>query len=111
MDQQEAIEAPAPEKKKRKGRGRPKGSKRKEGYPKKNLSAYNLFFREERQRLLSSIEDQDSDEKKNIDFIKRKDRSDPHRKISFSELGKVIGQNWKNASEQTRKKDTIGVAE
>lgn len=96
-EDQDLSEAP-----KKKRRGRPKGSKQEKDFPKKNLSAYNLFFRDERQRLLASIKG--SDNEKNFTSAIRKDRAAPHRKISFSELGKVIGQNWKTLSEVTRAK-------
>lgn len=92
----------SPEKKKKRGRGRPKGSKLGKDFPKKNLTAYNLFFRDERQRLLASIE-ACSDESTSTAY-KRKGRPDPHRKISFSELGKIIGQKWKNIPADTRAK-------
>lgn len=96
----EATETP----KKKRGRGRPKGWKKDKDHPKNALTAYNLFFRDERKKVLSSIEVSDDTKNTRLSNRNRKGRSDPHGKISFSELGKTIGQNWRNASEETKGK-------
>ena len=62
--------------------------------PKRPLSAYNIFFRRERAQILGiSLDDNPSDK-----FISAKKRRHVkiHGKISFSDLGKLIGQRWKN---------------
>lgn len=65
--------------KKRAGR-----KKKRKGAPSRPLSAYNFFFKQERMRL------------KNI-------CSSPNQpKIGFSSMGKIIGTNWKQMSEQAK---------
>lgn len=69
--------------------------------PKRPLSAYNLFFRHERAHILGiPLEDQPHNK-----FVSAKKRRHVrvHGKISFSDLGKLIGQRWKNLeSEQAQ---------
>ena len=67
--------------------------------PKRPLSAYNIFFREERIRILASIpSSKNGDDAKEADETSvrtsRKKRT-PHGKIGFESLGKQIGQNWR----------------
>jgi hypothetical protein len=57
------------------------GWKKPRDAPKRSLSAYNYFFREERKRVYA-----ESDER-----------------AGFSELGKIIGQRWKSLTEDQRK--------
>jgi hypothetical protein len=61
--------------------------------PKRPLSAYNLYFQQERQNILSEIPDT------NVlnEPFKRKRRARPkipHGKIGFESLAKEIGQRW-----------------
>jgi len=71
--------------------------------PKRPLSAYNYFFKEEREKILRVVLADDSDKNENDpesdDYINgetvgrlRKDGG----KVSFEEMGKLIGQRWKN---------------
>ena len=62
----------------RKG-GRKKKSK---DAPKRPLSAYNLFFRQERQRI----------------------QKESNQKTSFNNLGKIIGERWRNIDPNEKKK-------
>lgn len=65
--------------------------------PKRPLSAYNCFFKEERSRILGSIPDyQTSEEARSAGKGKR--RRAQHGKISFEDLGKAIGQRWQSLS-------------
>jgi hypothetical protein len=99
-------------------KARPKKPKNK---PKRPLSAYNIFFKDERAKILSEIpdkkgedgEDDDEDDKKGKDGDdKGKDGDDdkggdgkkatgkkrkrvPHGKIGFESLAKIVGQRWK----------------
>lgn len=75
--------------------------------PKRPLSAYNLFFKDERATILQAIptkgdegeeedkkeegeeQDDDDDKKKG-----RKRKKTPHGKIGFESLAKTIGQRW-----------------
>jgi hypothetical protein len=71
--------------------------------PKRPLSAYNFFFKEEREKILKVILSDESrdtvNEPDSDDFINegtlgrlRKEGG----KVSFEEMGKLIGQRWKN---------------
>lgn len=64
----------------------------KDNKPKRPLSAYNIFFKEERNRILERIPDGDA--KKSASTRKRKKR--PHGKIGFESLAKTIGQRWRS---------------
>lgn len=75
--------------------------------PKRPLSAYNLFFKDERANILQAIpakgdegeeeedkkeegEEQDDDDRKKG----RKRKKAPHGKIGFESLAKTIGERW-----------------
>lgn len=59
------------------------------------LSAYNIFFKEERQRILEKIpEGEEPGAKGSGDAKARKRKKRPHGKIGFENLAKVIGQRW-----------------
>eukprot|EP00588_Corethron_pennatum_P012945 CAMPEP_0194282714 /NCGR_PEP_ID=MMETSP0169-20130528/23717_1 /TAXON_ID=218684 /ORGANISM="Corethron pennatum, Strain L29A3" /LENGTH=399 /DNA_ID=CAMNT_0039028117 /DNA_START=120 /DNA_END=1319 /DNA_ORIENTATION=- len=71
--------------------------------PKRPLSAYNIFFREERIKILASLPatkvDDGSETGKKGKSASRKKRN-PHGKIGFENLGKQIGQNWRQLDER-----------
>jgi hypothetical protein len=74
---------------------RPKSARkcRPKDRPKRPLSAYNLYFQEERQKILSKI----PDTKVSSGSFQRKRRAKakiPHGKIGFECLAKEIGQRW-----------------
>ena len=89
--------------------------------PRRPLSAYNLFFSEERERILKEIEgksnEDDPDKKEGEDEPKPKallrpllpseKKRRPHRKthgkISFQELATKVGQRWKALPDDRRK--------
>lgn len=58
--------------------------------PTRPLSAYNLFFRDQRQALIQTLPAQKASRSR----YSRKRQS--HHKISFSDMGKVIGTRWKS---------------
>jgi hypothetical protein len=71
--------------------------------PKRPLSAYNFFFKEEREKILKVVlaedpttvqpdpEADDFLEEEHIGRLKKEGG-----KVSFEEMGKIIGQRWKN---------------
>jgi hypothetical protein len=69
--------------------------------PKRPLSAYNFFFKEERQRILEDLPEGEEKEqpssscdKNEQDGGTRKRKKRPHGKIGFESLAKMIGQRW-----------------
>jgi len=62
--------------------------------PKRPLSAYNIFFKEERGRILEKIPDSEKNGGLTSDGKARKRKKRPHGKIGFENLAKVIGQRW-----------------
>jgi hypothetical protein len=66
--------------------------KKPNGMPKRPLSAYNCYFKEERARLMEKGQEADGP---NIL---------PSGKIGFEELGKIIGKNWRNLPESEKQR-------
>mmetsp|Transcript_35492 Transcript_35492/g.54560 ORF Transcript_35492/g.54560 Transcript_35492/m.54560 type:complete len:286 (+) Transcript_35492:87-944(+) len=77
---------PIPDASKRKKRGRPAGlPKKPKDYPRRPLSAYNIFFKRERTRLVQETEG----------------------KIHFETIAKIIGQKWKAITKKELKELTF----
>jgi hypothetical protein len=79
--------------------------------PVRPLSAYNFFFSDERERILSGKTDDTFDNNKKQRLLLQhlaKDRSKrrPHRKthgkINFTTLSKLIGQRWKQLPDERK---------
>lgn len=77
--------------------------------PKRPLSAYNIFFKEERARILESIptktEKQEGDDDDTAEGDKkggRKRKKTPHGKIGFENLAKMIGQRWQEINKEDK---------
>ena len=64
------------------------------------MSAYNLFFKEERARILGTAQKPSVGPTSQEE--KRKRRKCPHNKISFAELGRIIGKRWKELGDKER---------
>lgn len=87
------------------------------GYPKRPLTAFNIFFRCQRNKLISEEIDEDDDclaledLKKKIAFAaamgtrsgKKRSHRKTHGKISFGDLGRIIATRWKNIDPQIKK--------
>jgi hypothetical protein len=84
------------------GKGR-KMKKKPKDQPKRPLSAYNIFFKEERQRILNDIPESSGELSSGRTPPTRKRRKNPHGKIGFESLAKTIGQRWKDLDEQQLK--------
>lgn len=71
--------------------------------PKRPLSAYNFFFKEEREKILKVVLAEDPSKLQSDpeadDFLDEKAilrLKKEGGKVSFEEMGKIIGQRWKN---------------
>jgi len=77
--------------------------------PKRPLSAYNYFFKEDRARLVAIVQNEDNAtelREKNPDItdevvskLLKKDG-----KISFEEMGKIIGKRWKDIAKEKKER-------
>jgi len=83
------------------------------GRPKRPMTAYNFFFKEERTRMLGDEQDSDlfvgtidSPPVNTVGenyLLRRQRKRRPHRKISFEELARSISQKWKNIDPERKK--------
>lgn len=71
--------------------------------PKRPLSAYNYFFKEEREKILKIVLAEDPEKVENepesedyLDEEQIEKLKKEGGKVSFEEMGKLIGQRWKN---------------
>lgn len=78
-----------------------KNKKKPKGKPKRPLSAYNLFFKEERTRILDEIPDDKAAFMPTEPGRRRRSnrKKKPHGKIDFQSLAKLIGKRWQALSE------------
>jgi len=79
--------------------------------PKRPMTAYNFFFKEERARMIGELPEdetldpaagteQDADEN-HITSPRKKRRRKPHRKIGFEDMAKQISQKWKKVDKES----------
>ena len=87
------------------GSGAPTVSRRRKkpkGFPKRPLSGYNIFFKEERVKVLEEFNSHrlavHADDFQGIEA--KIDRSS----VSFQDLGKIIGKRWKTLSDDDRRR-------
>jgi hypothetical protein len=71
-----------------------KSRKKSKDRPKRPLSAYNIFFKEERQRILETIPDRNPTEV--LTDGGKAGKRKPHGKIDFQSLAKLIGKRWQS---------------
>lgn len=85
---------------------KPKKRKKKaKGKPRRPLSAYNLFFKDEREAILKSIPGEDdgkAKEAKEKEITWPGKKKTPHGKISFESLAKTIGERWRVCSQERK---------
>lgn len=115
----------------KKRRGRPRRNKA-DGWPKRPLSAYNLFFRDQRKKLIEEAKEaaernEYKDDETGQTFTimpdgtrkrvlpqsnpqKKARRAAPHGVISFEELGRRISYEWKKADDNAKEKYRIEAA-
>ena len=82
--------------------------------PKRPLSAYNYFFKMERQRILKYVQRTPEDvfDEPVVDEEEEKRLWTGTKKVSFEEMGKIIGKRWKNmASEELEKYTTLAAGD
>ena len=91
--------SPATKPAKTKEANKKKRKKKPKDCPRRPLSAYNLFFKDERKRILEAIPAEEEDDntpkdpKDEITWPGKK--RTPHGKIGFESLAKTIGARWK----------------
>jgi len=76
-------------------RNKQKKWRKPKGKPKRPLSAYNIFFREERNKILQERKKLEESNDDDSDLNSKKKEG----KIGFEALGKIIGKRWKNLSQ------------
>lgn len=89
-------------KKKRTRKKKPKDS------PRRPLSAYNFFFKDERKRILQAIPEKQPETSDEDDRIRNSitwpgKKKTPHGKIGFESLAKTIGARWKKLDKKSMK--------
>lgn len=91
---------------------RKKGAKE-NGRPQRPLSAYNIFFKFERSRLLGQPTPRVIDDNfcENTSYsTKKENRLNPHHKYTFREMAEIIGARWRNLSDKDRQPFLIQAA-
>jgi hypothetical protein len=87
------------------GCGAPTVSRRRKkpkGFPKRPLSGYNIFFKEERVKVLEESNSQRVATPN--DYEKAIGRKIDRSSVSFQDLGKIIGKRWKTLSDEDRRR-------
>lgn len=71
-----------------------------EGRPKRPLTAYNLYFKEQRRKLIAEFEQEDRSH--TSESTKQMRRQAPHGKLGFEEMGRTIAKQWRELSPEKK---------
>ena len=77
----------------------------KDDRPKRPLSSYNLFFKEERAKMIAELPgDVPSDALSDASSSqgRKRKKQKPHRKVGFEEMARRIGRAWKNVDPELK---------
>jgi hypothetical protein len=85
-------------------RSRQKSKKKDKNKPKRPLSAYNYFFKDEREKIVKILHG--TELSKDIDDKDLAKLRTPEGNVSFAEMGRLIGQRWKTIDPESLVKYT-----
>ena len=84
----------------------PPRKKPKRPRPRRPLNAYNIFFKDERARIIaenSETYEEEYDETAHTSLdTKRQRRRRPHGKVGFEDMAKIIGKRWKDITPERK---------
>ena len=77
--------------------------------PKRPLSAYNYFFREEREKITRFLLNKDDTYgiENGLDPVKTRELMTEKGKVKFEEVGKLIGKRWKSLGDDAKGEEEV----